>query len=340
MSFTLPLELCTAIDQVLQKRFRRKITDSRLLAEAVLKLSDHYTENGTGAVIKTPWEKEFCQVAYLSYYLPLNFLRNQAVVREAQRVGFLKAHFVHHIRDFGAGLGAASFSFNYELGHFPWTLDDNEQSTEALSLLSSLREELKFHPKLLRTGGQKSMMGVFSYSLTELEKAPAWVRDCEALLIVEPSTREQSRSLIELRSKLLEEGFYVWAPCTHQEKCPMLTTPHDFCHDRVLFEAPDWFTQIEQHLPMKNKSLTFSYLLMGRQKPDELKPFGRLVGDSLHEKGKTRQMVCFGPDRQFLTWMHRNGEAQTFPRGRRVLRPTDVELKSNEIRVKQVQLED
>ena len=331
----IPESLQAAIDQVLQKRFGLSLQDSSKLAKSVLRLSDHYTANEKQ--ITTPWTQEFCQIASLCYYLPLNYLRNQSVLKEAQRLGFFKTHNITQARDFGAGLGAASLALK-DTVEVPFYWQDIESSPEALSLLQDLRRALNFSPKTANSPGP--MLGLFSYSLTELAKAPSWIRDCEALILVEPSTRQQSRRFLELRQNLIEEGFHVWAPCTHQQICPMLSTQNDFCHDRILFEAPVWLTHLEEHLPLKNKSLTYSYLVLGRKPAPDFSHWGRLVGDSLEENGKTRQMVCFGPERQFLTWMHRKGPAQTLPRGLRVNRPTEFELKSNEIRVTQVQVED
>jgi ribosomal protein RSM22 (predicted rRNA methylase) len=334
----LPPALETAIEKVLNKRFKVSLQDHVVLAQAVHTLSDHYTDDK--GIITTPWEKPACQMAYLAYYLPLNYLRNQSVVQEAGRVGFLKAHRPEHVLDFGAGLGAASLALGLEFQKFPWSLEDIEKSPQALGLLTELRQELSIeglHSNVSvrpKAATDQKTLGLFSYSLTELEKPPAFLFDCEALIILEPSTRSQSRKLLQLRAELIEKGFSIWAPCTHQGACPMLSTAHDFCHDRVHFQAPEWFTKIEAHLPMKNRTLTFSYLLAGRQAPPDFSNLARLVGDSLEEKGKTRQLVCFDSERKFLTWMHRDDQMQTLPRGRLIFKPTEFELKSNEMRLK------
>ncbi|MFN9066725.1 MAG: hypothetical protein ACK5V3_05815, partial [Bdellovibrionales bacterium] len=61
--------------------------------------------------------------------------------------------------------------------------------------------------------------------------------------------------------------------------------------------------------------------------------WARLTGDQLFEKGKTRQLICRGPEREFLAWMNRDGEAPTLARGDRVILEK-FEQKSNELRVK------
>jgi hypothetical protein len=59
----------------------------------------------------------------------------------------------------------------------------------------------------------------------------------------------------------------------------------------------------------------------------------RLTGDSLKEKGKTRQLMCRSSEREFLAWMHKNKSEQTLPRGELVNLPNDLEAKSNELRI-------
>jgi len=189
--------------------------------------------------------------------------------------------------------------------------------------------------KLESYSGRNSCL-VFSYSLTEIVELPAGWDRYEALMILEPSTSEDGRRLMQLRSKLIEAGYFMWAPCTHQLACPLLVqSKHDWCHDRFLVEAPAWFSQVEQQLPMKNKTVTTSYLLARKAPaPANLKNLGRLTGDSLPEKGKTRQLVCRGPAREFLTWMHKSVNPQTLSRGELVNLPEQFETKANELRLK------
>ena len=57
----------------------------------------------------------------------------------------------------------------------------------------------------------------------------------------------------------------------------------------------------------------------------------------LIEKGKTRQSVCRGSDREFLAWFPQRmtkGEAIELQRGNLVVLGSELELKSNEIRLK------
>ncbi|RLQ02570.1 hypothetical protein EAD98_00195, partial [Micromonospora sp. CV4] len=59
----------------------------------------------------------------------------------------------------------------------------------------------------------------------------------------------------------------------------------------------------------------------------------RVVGDRLKEKGKDRQMICRGPEREFLAWLHKTKIEQDIPRGVLVDIPDDIQTVSNELRV-------
>lgn len=328
--YSLPEWLQTAIETTL-KDLKVSREDSQKIADCVLRMSDFYLQNPESP---TPWKESWCQVSQISYYLPLNFLRSQSVCQEAQARNFpLRSS---EFFDFGSGLGA---------GSLPWLAIVNgppvfvERSPEAQKLHQKLLSHFKLNStphwiseKDIRP--QNKRTALFSYSLTELRKAPDWMWDCESLILLEPSTQDDGRRLLQFRKELQARGFFLWAPCPHQEACPLLeASKTDWCHDRIGFEKPDWFEKIERHLPIKNQTLTFGYLLASRQKPPALHQW-RTVGDQLEEKGKTRQLICRNSQRQFLAWMHREGEVPEIPRGVLLDPPTDFIEKSNEVRVR------
>jgi hypothetical protein len=306
------------------------------IAESVLKLSDFYIANPDA---ETPWDQSFCQTAYRNYYFPLNFLRNQKIIQRGKQNDFF-AHLTHFI-DWGAGPGTASLALAYELKPQIKKQILVDRSKTVLKAFADIQQplvkletstELKLGTYLDQK--QHSCL-VFSYSMTEIDELPSGWDQFEALMILEPSTSQDGRKLLELRQKLIEKGFSIWAPCTHQLNCPLLKeSNHDWCHDRIVVDAPDWFWDLDQKLPMKNKTITTSYLLAHKKKsPEFAKNIARLTGDSREEKGKTRQLICRGEKREFLTWMHKQTTPQVFPRGELVRLPELIEEKSNELRV-------
>lgn len=301
--------------------------DSRKIADSVLRLSDHFIDNPDAV---TPWEENWAKEAYFGYYLPLNEIRNRAVVTEGLKLGFFEG--LSRVVDFGAGPGTADFALSEvpSLKHFSLI----ERSEIPARLVKN--ENWRFHFKISSElfSAPRTTLFVASYSLTESE-IPREALSCEALMILEPSTQQDGRKLLDLRARLKDEGYSLWAPCTHQLECPLRKeSVRDWCHDRVHVDRPKWLLDIEEHLPFRNQTITFSYLLARKTPPPAVpRGAGRLVGDRLKEKGKDRQMLCRGDQREFLAWLHRHGEQPELPRGIRVVIPPEAVKTSNEIRL-------
>ena len=325
--FSVPPELEEKIESSLQSHFKLSLTDSQKVAESIKKLSDFFIQNPDGA---TPWREPWAQIAYLAYFLPLNHARLQGVVKEAQTQNFFEG--LDRVVDFGSGFGTASLALTEHFQRFS-LIETAKDICSRFQFLPS--EQSTWFDKAPSFVQQHTTLAVFSYSLTELAEIPTWAKKMEALMILEPSTQQDGRKLLELRQKLIEAGFSLWAPCTHQGKCPLLTqSKTDWCHDRIHFQMPKWFEAFENHLPMKNRTLTTSYLLARKKPaPPRAPNLARTVGDIMKEKGKDRQMFCRGEEREFLAWLHKQGLRQEVPRGVLIEIPEDAQKVSNELRL-------
>lgn len=315
---SLPPEYESRLEAELNRR-SHSLSVPKPLAAAVQRLSDHYTGN---PLATSPWTEPWAQTASIAYYFPLNYARNRAVAREARRLGFLQEQELDAVIDIGSGMGSALFAWHDEMDqggqdsplHWPQRKIAIDVSPQALALGGGLSPmgldeyetrtaDTRHWPNHLPDLTRSLILA--SYVLTELEEIPAWWLKAEALAILEPSTQQDGRRLMKLRARLLEEGYQIWAPCTHEGRCPLLThSQKDWCHDRIHWQGPHWWEALERELPMKNRTLTFSYLLARRSlaPPRELRRLARLTGDALEEKGKTRQSVCRGEEREFLAW--------------------------------------
>jgi len=316
-----------------------ELNDSKKLAEKIKQLSDFYIENPNAATPES-------EVASLVYYFPLNYLRNQKIFQEAQNLGFLEG--LDTFLDFGAGLGPSSWALqslspetSSPFKNHHWV--EQQKSGKIYAELfekefgTSVQRHERFQNFSTHSMNAQKSLGVFSYSLTELAQFPPWAESLEALMIVEPSTQEDGRRLQELRSTLIAKGFSIWGPCIHEKPCPLLThSKKDWCHDRLLLRRPPWLEKIESHLPWENKSLTMSYLLARKKSPPWKNKTSshqaRVIGDTLFEKGKTRQLICKDDERVFMAWLHKtHSEIPSVARGSLIRWPNE-ELKSNEIR--------
>lgn len=307
------------------------------LAEAIKRLSDFYIANPCGS---TPWNEKWAQAAYLAYFLPLNFSRVRAAASKAAQANFFDG--LESMIDFGSGPGSAQLAIEEQKSDWKIRIC-HDISLDAMNLHKELtNSKIEFWPQFdeKKLPSANKRLAVLSYVFTELKTLPKWASDSEALLIIEPSTREDGRRLQALRAELLAQGFKAFAPCTHQKACPLLVeSEKDWCHDRIEWHAtPEW-QSLENHLPMRNRTLTFSYLAVRKSTSPEL-PSGelaRMVGDKLEEKGKTRQLLCRGPHREFLAWFpNRLKSDLDLKRGDLVRLREDLEPKANELRVKAI----
>lgn len=311
------------------------LKDPKPLAECILELSDFYQKKEK----ITPWSTKRTQAAYLAYFLPLNYIRNLKVFDEAKRLAFAPSH--KSLLDFGFGLGsgylAAKDSGVLNTKSKIYAVDSSEVPLSLFKkFFKEADEDIEFQTHF-NPQKENIDLALFSYSLNELPDAAPWLKTVPHLIVLEPSTQVLGRQLMARREELIEQGFSIWAPCTHQQQCPLLhQSKHDWCHDRVHWSPPTWWQQIEALLPMKNQTMTLSYLMASQNPaPQSVTPTGfskgRIVGDDLPEKGKTRWLFCQGPEREFLSWLKKSGETPDLHRGE-YIELEILEKKGNELR--------
>lgn len=316
------------VQQLLQS-YQINLTEAKRIAECVLKLSDFYIANPQSS---TPWKEKWCQIAYISYYFPLNYYRAVRVIDQGYELGFFKK--IQSATDFGSGLGSASLALHQVLPQCHFDFIENSQQAQSLH---QMYWPLKSSWQLQAPKSSKNDLAIFSYSLTELKDIPEWAYQYPQIMIIEPATHQDARLLMQKKEILQKKNYHIWAPCTHREACPLLThSKTDWCHDRALYEQPAWLQQIEKYLPIKNQTLTMSYLLASKTPPPlQLQNATRVIGDALKEKGKTRQLICRSPEREFVTWLHKNSKPEKLQRGD-LIQIESSEKISNEVRNPQI----
>ena len=299
------------------------------LAKAILKVSDAYQVHDS----VTDWKDNQTRAAYLSYFFPLNYIRFLRVIDQIKTSHFFSG--IDQVIDFGCGPGPSTKALSSDKDfNFLTKIHGIDNHNEVRSdYLDTPRSKLSLSfGKTKPPGPLNSTAIIASYAINELESIPHWFFDAEALVILEPSTKSAFKRFDELRSNLLNQGYHLWAPCPHMDTCPLSLSKKDWCHDRVHWTQPQWFQNIENQLPIKNTTLTYSYLL-ARKTKKETDDRLRVVGDSLLEKGKTRWMLCRSSEREFLSFLHRNGKPPQIYRGDS-LQLNNYEKKGNELRIK------
>lgn len=116
------------------------------------------------------------------------------------------------------------------------------------------------------------------------------------MMIVEPALRETSRALHQIRDQLLQEKCCtIYSPCLHENRCPALVHPFDWCHEERPWEPPSEIQAIDDQVGFIKDALKFSYLLLrkdGRTVVDRKPEVYRVVSELRELKGEKRAWLC------------------------------------------------
>lgn len=330
-TFKISNSLLENIQNLYSKEFACSLEKDNSLAEAISRTHEFYIQNPEA---ESPWQEQWFQKAYLAYYLPLNHLRAKGVLYRIKNLKAFKD--TECVFEWGSGNGAfslAALEYNDSLS-FQFV----EKGKQAVAQHKLLQRDIKesFKKKVTDFHRSKDSGGdllSFCYSLTESESLPSFVYDFDQILILEPSTNQDGRRLMGYREELIEEGYDVLAPCTHQHTCPLLKdSKKDWCHDTFFVEYPDYLKNIESKIPMRLSNLSVSYLYVSKDYKNPNQGKLRVTGNTLKERGKVRQMVCRSDEREFLTWFPKRQDVPFIGRGELVELAEGFSKKSNEIR--------
>ncbi len=133
----------------------------------------------------------------------------------------------------------------------------------------------------------------------ELEGLLDLARGAGEVIWVEAGTHADSRRLIEVRERLLGD-FVAVAPCTHQQRCGLLTAgnaPH-WCHHFAtppseIFQDARW-AEFGKEMGIDLRSLPYSFLVLARPAAPLPTPAGysRIIGEPREAKGFARVLSC------------------------------------------------
>ncbi len=116
------------------------------------------------------------------------------------------------------------------------------------------------------------------------------------LMIVEPALRDTSRALHQLRDRLIQEKrCTLYSPCLHENSCPALVNPFDWCHEERAWETPPGIQKIDEAVGLIKDALKFSYLLLrkdGRTIVERRPDVYRVVSELRELKGEKRAWLC------------------------------------------------
>jgi ribosomal protein RSM22 (predicted rRNA methylase) len=116
------------------------------------------------------------------------------------------------------------------------------------------------------------------------------------LMVLEPALRETARALHQVRDRLLrQKRCTIYSPCLHEQDCPSLIYPDDWCHEERAWEPPSSIKEIDKAVGFIKDALKFSYLLLrtdGRTIAPRAPNTFRIVSELRELKADTRAWVC------------------------------------------------
>ena len=233
----------------------------------------------------TKYWKELKEIreAYLNSKDPIkNYWASEALVEAydatfAQRIGWKwdevlqkieeKIEFKTPIKvdDWGCGSGIASRQFYRMFSDHISKVNPMDRSEKAVSFANKKLRDIGY--KEISTPSESVLL--ISHVLTELSeldksKLIASLENYSMFIWVEPGTKKESHSLINIRNKYMNEFDFI-LPCPHSGTCPLTGSSEDWCHffaepPRDIFHSSYW-KEFNKYFSIDLRSLPLSFLV-------------------------------------------------------------------------------
>lgn len=321
---------------------------SKQVAQAVAELSRIFTKDRDGLNGAYLNDRLF-SAAYLQYFLPVNLAKIQLLLDEMPTPDAGESFSVLDLGS-GPGTGALAVLDWWHQRALPYALSVTavDGSNAALSRARQLWDRycqaagvgtarLQTYEGDLEGGAwleRVKQLGHFDLIIVAnclneiytdakdpIEMRSGLVTECLSLLtphgtimIVEPALRETSRGLLHVRDRLLQEKrCTVYSPCLHENDCPAMINPHDWCHEERIWDPPAVIQEIDKQVGFIKDALKFSYLLLrkdGKTIVERRPDMYRVVSELREMKGEKRAWLCSEQGRQEVGRQDRLASAQ------------------------------
>lgn len=306
------------------------------MAQGVAELSRIFTK-ARGQLRRTYLDDPLLGVAYLQYFLPVNLVKIQVLLSEMPTPDLVERFCVLDLGS-GPGTGPLAVLDWWHQRKLPYALSVTavDGSTVALKRARQLWDrycqaagigEVDLQTSkadLERRGSLDQLRGKGPFALIilanclneirvneadSIESRAGLVTECLSLLmphgtmmIVEPALRETARALHQVRDRLLHERrCIIYSPCLHENNCPALVRPDDWCHEERAWEPPASIQEIDGEVGFIKDALKFSYLLLrkdGKTIVERRPDLYRVVSELRTMKGEKRAWLCNEQGRQ------------------------------------------
>lgn len=246
------------------------------------------------------------KIAYLALRMPATYAAIQDVLRRINEP-------IHSLLDVGSGPGTAYLA---ALNQFP-TLKEAlliEKDPQMIKLGQELIQRATYQSQGIETyKAQKTFdLVIAAYSLSELPEESLstileelWKSAGKYLCIIESGTPYGFKTILQARSKLIELGGHLVAPCTHEKACPMQNSK-DWCHFSVRFER----TQLQRRVKeatLGYEDEKYSYIIVS--KAPIARPESRIVKTPVKRSGFISFTLCNARGLETKIFSKKDGEA-------------------------------
>lgn len=283
--------------EILASELGAKYWRSKPLVKNIHAISENFTSK-RDQFARDYLSKEDELKAYVAYFLPLNFLKVQTLLK-AHEPAWLSSKLLTsnpvRILDFGCGPGTATLAFLHAISEYS-LLSHHESSIEihllekqksALSMAErlvarfakavGLKIKIIKHLKLDEVDKNISFDFVIAANVFNEMETPDKEREPALkifdhvsgfFLILEPSHRVPSQKLIRMRARLINEfksGIEIIGPCLHSGVCPLYRHEKNWCHFSQRSSDPHLKTLNTEIFNDERGFLKFSYLFLKRK---------------------------------------------------------------------------
>lgn len=169
--------------------------------------------------------------------------RGLSIAGVIRKILFENSAHLEHVKsviDFGGGPGTFLLESADHMELESYTNIDTNSSL--LSIFALLSKYLSFSTKITThrqdylsySSKTRYDLGVMSYTLCENKDPQKLVEKsssmCDQLLIIEPGTPHGYQNILKARTFLKDSGYFITAPCTTLNTCPLAESDTDWCH--------------------------------------------------------------------------------------------------------------
>jgi ribosomal protein RSM22 (predicted rRNA methylase) len=242
-------------------------------------LSDLFTKDRVGLAQDYFRDPEVL-AAYGLFFFPQSYVRAQIIFKEILSRGWTSPDSLN-ILDLGAGTGAASLSVVSMVNASQITAVD--RSSSALEIMQELAAgySLQTYPSDIWDWLQKDksqydlILASFALNETHFDFATATgaltklLNDSGLVVVMEPAVQSTSEKLEKWRDFIAEKSdLYIWAPCLHHHRCPLLEEGKFWCHEVRSWTPANSLSFLNRHLYRQIHVLRFSFLVFGKPAPN------------------------------------------------------------------------